>query len=125
MAPVDKTFASLNLAQSVLLLAYEWMKQSGQGSLGRVTTYETAVEAGMNNRGFEPATKAELIAFFDHLEGELAAMGFFTPPEKRPTVVQNMRSMFTRMQPTQQEVRTLRGIVKALVHGKGPGRRQQ
>ena len=125
MAPVDKTFASLNLAQSVLLLAYEWMKQSGQASLGRVTTYETAIASGLNNRGFETASKAELLGFFEHLEGELASMGFFTPPEKRPTVVQNMRSMFTRMQPTQQEVRTLRGIVKALVHGKGPGRREQ
>jgi tRNA/rRNA methyltransferase len=125
MAPVDKTFASLNLAQSVLLLAYEWMKQSGQGSLGRVTTYETAIEAGLNNRGFEPANKGELLSFFDHLEGELATGGFFNPPEKRPTVVQNLRSMFTRMAPTQQEVRTLRGIIKALVHGKGPGRRGQ
>ncbi len=125
MAPVDKTFASLNLAQSVLLLAYEWMKQSGHGSLGRVTTYETAIEAGLNNRGFQPANKAELLSFFDHLEGELLTSGFFNPPEKRPTVVQNLRSMFTRMAPTQQEVRTLRGIVKALVHGKGPGRRGQ
>jgi tRNA/rRNA methyltransferase len=117
--------ASLNLAQSVLLLAYEWMKQSGQGSLGRVTTYETAIEAGVNNRGFEPANKAELLSFFDHLEGELSSGGFFNPPEKRPTVVQNLRSMFTRMAPTQQEVRTLRGAIKALVHGKGPGRRGQ
>ncbi len=125
MAPVDKTFASLNLAQSVLLLAYEWMKQSGLGSLGRVTTYETAIVAGANNRGFETATKAEMLGFFDHLEGELAAKGFFMPPEKRPTIVQNLRSMFSRAQPTQQEVRTLRGIVKALVHGKGSARPKQ
>ncbi len=125
MAPVDKTFASLNLAQSVLLLAYEWMKQSGQGSLGRVTTYESPIATGLNSRGFAPASKEELIGFFDHLEDELAAKGFFNPPEKRPTVVQNLRSMFTRVQPTQQEVRTLRGIVKALVHGKGSARRPQ
>ena len=125
MAPVDKTFASLNLAQSVLLLAYEWMKQSGLGSLGRVTTYEKAIVAGENNRGFETATKAEMLGFFDHIESELASQGFFMPPEKRPTVVQNMRSMFSRMQPTRQEVRTLRGIVKALVHGKGAARPKQ
>lgn len=125
MAPVDKTFASLNLAQSVLLLAYEWMKQSGQGSLGRITTYESPIATGLNNRGFAPASKDELLGFFDHLEAELAAKGFFNPPEKRPTVVQNLRSMFTRVQPTQQEVRTLRGIVKALVHGKGAARGQQ
>ncbi len=125
MAPVDKTFASLNLAQSVLLMAYEWMKQSGQGSLGRVTTYETPLTPGPNLRGFEPATKAEVMGFFDQIEHELTQQGFFHPPEKRPTVVQNLRSMFLRMQPTQQEVRTLRGIVKALVHGKGSGRREQ
>jgi tRNA/rRNA methyltransferase len=125
MAPVDKTFASLNLAQSVLLLAYEWMKQSGQGSLGRVTTYETPKVAGPNSRGFEAATKGEMLGFFEHLESELTEKGFFTPPEKRPIVVQNIRSMFTRSEPTQQEVRTLRGIVKALVHGKGSGRREQ
>ena len=123
MAEVDKTFASLNLAQSVLLIAYEWLKQSGTGSLGRVTTYEKALESGVHNRGFLPASKEELFGFFDHLEAELATMGFFSPPEKRPTMVQNLRSMFTRMEATQQEVRTLRGIVKALVHGKGPGRR--
>ena len=125
MAPVDKTFASLNLAQSVLLLAYEWMKQSGEGSLGRVTTYETAITTGANNRGFAPANKAELLGFFDHLETELATMGFFTPLEKRQTMVQNMRAMFTRMEPTQQEVRTLRGMIKALVHGKGAQRRDR
>jgi tRNA/rRNA methyltransferase len=123
MAPVDPKFASLNLAQSVLLLAYEWIKQSGEGSLGRVTTNETPRSTGLNDRGFEPATKAELIGFFEHLETELDRMGFFNPPEKRPTMVQNLRTMFTRLGASQQEVRTLRGIVKALVLGKGPGRR--
>ena len=125
MAEVDPAFASLNLAQSVLLIAYEWMKQSGSGSLGRVTTYETAIQAGLHNRGFEQASKAELLGFFEHLERELDAMGFLQPVAKRPTMIQNLRSMFTRMAPTQQEVRTLRGIVKALAHGKGPGRKPQ
>jgi tRNA/rRNA methyltransferase len=54
--------------------------------------------------------------FFEHLEGELDAGGFFTAPEKRPSVVQNLRSMFVRMGATEQEIRTLRGIIKALVN---------
>lgn len=118
MAPVSSNFASLNLAQAVLLVSYEWMKQSGRGSIGRVTTYEAPLQPGPRNRGSPPATKEELIAFFEHLEGELDQKGFFNPGHKRPSMVQNLRSMFTRMEATQQEIRTLRGIVKALVHPK-------
>jgi tRNA/rRNA methyltransferase len=123
MIPVDNRFASLNLAQAVLLLGYEWMKLDPAASLGRVTTYESAREVGVHGRGFSPADKAQLIGFFEHLEKELDHSGFFNPPEKRPTMVQNLRSMFTRLSPSEQEVRTLRGLVKALVLGKGPGRR--
>jgi tRNA/rRNA methyltransferase len=119
MAPVNPSFASLNLAQAALLLGYEWMKQAGSGTLGRVTTYEAALQPGLRTRGSPPASKEELTAFFAHLEGELEACGFFTSPEKRPSVVQNLRSMFTRMGATEQEIRTLRGIVKALAHPKG------
>jgi tRNA/rRNA methyltransferase len=116
MAPVNPNFASLNLAQAALLLSYEWIKQSGSGTLGRVTTYESAIEPGMRTRGSPPASREELMKFFEHLEGELDANGFFTAPEKRPSVVQNLRSMFVRMGATEQEIRTLRGIVKALVN---------
>jgi tRNA/rRNA methyltransferase len=123
MAPVNSNFASLNVAQAVLLLSYEWMKQVGGGTLGRVTTYETPLQPGLRSRGSAPATKDELAAFFAHLEQELDAQGFLHPPEKRPTMVDNIRSMFTRMGATEQEIRTLRGIVKALVHGKRTGRR--
>jgi tRNA/rRNA methyltransferase len=118
MAPVNPTFASLNLAQAALLMSYEWMKQAGGASLGRVTTYETPVQAGMRTRGYPPASKEEITAFFEHLEAELDASGFFTAPEKRPTVVRNLRTMFTRMGATEQEIRTLRGIVKALAHAR-------
>jgi tRNA/rRNA methyltransferase len=116
MAPVNPNFASLNLAQAVLLMSYEWMKQSGRGTLGRVTTYESAIEAGMRTRGSLPASREELLGFFEHLEAELDASGFFTASEKRPSVVQNLRSMFVRTGATEQEIRTLRGIVKALVN---------
>jgi tRNA/rRNA methyltransferase len=123
MAPVNPNFASLNLAQAALLMAYEWMKGSSAGTLGRVTTYEEPVAPGLRTRGSPPATKEELLGFFGQLEDALEAQGFFTPPEKRPTMVQNMRTMFTRMQATEQEIRTLRGIVKALVHAKRGRRR--
>jgi tRNA/rRNA methyltransferase len=121
MAPVNRNFASLNLAQSVLLLSYEWMKQAGGGTIGRVTTYEEEIQPGLRTRGSLPAPKEDLIAFFEHIERELEHNGFFSPPEKRPSMVQNMRSMFTRMGATEQEIRTLRGIVKALVHPRRGG----
>ena len=123
MAPVNPNFASLNLAQAALLMGYEWMKAGTAGTLGRVTTYEQPVQPGLRTRGSPPATKEELMGFFEQLERELEAQGFFNPPEKRPSMVQNMRTMFTRMEATEQEIRTLRGIVKALVHAKRPGRR--
>ncbi len=116
MAPVNPNFASLNLAQAVLLLSYEWMKQGGKGTLGRVTTYEEALQPGLRTRGSPPASREDLIGFFEHLERELDDKGFFTASEKRPSVVQNLRSMFVRMGATEQEIRTLRGIVKALVN---------
>jgi tRNA/rRNA methyltransferase len=125
MIPVDSRFASLNIAQAVLLLSYEWMKPDPMASLGRVTTYESPKTAGDQARGFLPADKAQLLGFFEHLESELEHSGFFNPPEKRPTMVQNLRSMFTRLAASEQEVRTLRGIVKALVLGKGQSRRSR
>lgn len=121
MAPVNPTFASLNLAQAVLLVGYEWMKQAGSGTLGRVTTYEQPLQPGLRTRGSPPATKEELLGFFEHIERELEAQGFFKPPEKRPSMVQNLRTMFTRMGATEQEIRTLRGIVKALVQARRSG----
>jgi tRNA/rRNA methyltransferase len=123
MAPVNPSFASLNLAQAALLVSYEWMKQAGGGTLGRVTTYEAPIEPGLHTRGSPPAGREDLVAFFEHIERELDASGFFTAPDKRPSVVQNLRSMFVRMGATEQEIRTLRGIVKALAHPKGPKRR--
>lgn len=123
MIPVNSRFASLNLAQAVLLLGYAWMRESGRATLGRVTTYEKPVASGLNLVGDQPADKNELFGFFDHLEGELDRLGFFIPAEKRPSTVQNLRTMFTRMVPTRTEVRTLRGIVATLARGKGAGRK--
>lgn len=119
MIPVNPKFASLNLAQAVLILGYEWLKAGSKGTLGRVTTYETELEPGLRLRGSLPAERADLLGFFDHIEDELEKAGFFNPPHKRQSVVRNLRSMFVRMGATKQEVQTLRGIVATLTRGRG------
>ena len=114
MAPVNPAFASLNLAQAVLLIGYEWMQASGTGALGRETEFDGVEQEGLSLRASRPATKDELIGFFGHLEKELELSGFLRPPEKRPIMVRNIRSMFSRLGATEQEIRTLRGIVASL-----------
>jgi tRNA/rRNA methyltransferase len=103
--PVDPGFASINLAQAVLLFGYEWRLAGfapGEGGLpfadGRPP----------------PAPKEDLIRLFEHLESALDAAGFFRPPEKRPHTVDSLRAMLQRAGFSEQEVRTLRGVVTAL-----------
>ena len=122
MIPINNRFASLNLAQAVLILGYEWLKATGQASLGRVTPNEQPPVEGVNLGANRPATREELIGLFEHLEDELDRAGFFNPPHRRRVVVRNVRTMLMRMQATEQEVRTLRGIVATLSHRKRSGR---
>src|SRR4029079_4020251 len=119
MIPVNSRFASLNLAQAVLILGYEWMRGSDAASLGRVTTYETPVAPGLYLNDDRPATKEEMLGLFEHLEAELERSGFFNAPHKRPTVVRNVRTMLSRMNATEQEVRTLGGCLAKLEKEKG------
>jgi tRNA/rRNA methyltransferase len=114
IAPVNPAFASLNLAQAVLLIGYEWRKLTAGGSLGRGTEYEVPAVEGLPRNKSVPATRGELIDFFDHIEGELSLAGFFKTDEKRASMVRNIRNMFERASLTGQEVRTLRGMVVAL-----------
>lgn len=114
MAPVNPDFASLNLAQAVLLMGYEWHKFSQSHSLGRKTAFDGPAREGLNMRESRPATKADLAGLFEHLESELDDSGFLKPPEKRPIMVRNLRSMFLRMGATEQEIKTLRGVVASL-----------
>lgn len=116
-APVNPAFASLNLAQAVLLVAYEWLKQARPGELGRRTPHDGPVRPGLRLKRTRPAERAELLGFFEHLERELDAAGFLRPPAKRPSMVLAIRNLFMRMGATEQDVRTLRGIVSALVRG--------
>ena len=103
--PMNPAFSSLNLAQAVLLIGYEWF-QSGDRSPG--------VDDRMPKHT-RLANKDELIGMFEHLEQELDDCGFLRPPEKRPAMVRNIRNMFQRASMTEQEVRTFRGIISGLV----------
>ncbi|MBI1210904.1 MAG: TrmJ/YjtD family RNA methyltransferase [Alphaproteobacteria bacterium] len=107
--PTNPKFASLNLAQSVAVVAYEWWK-------GTHDRPEFKVPAKF--RRAKPANKEDLIGFFEHIEGELDRTEFLFPPDKRAAMVQNMRNMWQRAGLTYQEVQTLRGMVRALTGGK-------
>jgi tRNA/rRNA methyltransferase len=122
-APVNPDFASLSLPQTVLLVAYEWLKQSrGEESLGRATAVDGPARPGTRIDHTRPAKRQELFALFEHLERELDRAGFLRPAEKRPVMVRNIRNMFHRMGATEQDVNTWRGIISALAgpSSKGP-----
>ena len=103
-------FSSLNLGQAVLLLGYEWLK-SGDATPAVRTP----------NTGGQPATRAELVGLFAHLEKELDAAQFFFPPAKREAMVRNIRAMILRSGLTDQQARTIRGMIVALVRNKYRG----
>jgi tRNA/rRNA methyltransferase len=110
--PVVPAFASLNLAQAVLVTAYEWFKLDTGAALPFAMPQKSP-----------PAPKEQLHAFFAAFESELEKVEYFRPEEKRDTMLVNLRNIFARMQPTQQDVRTLHGVIMAIAEGrKGPAR---
>ena len=110
--PVNPAFASLNLAQAIVIVAYEWFKLKSGEKLPFAMPEKSP-----------PAPKEQLLAFFASLERELEHVEFFRPPDKRETMQINLRNIFTRMQPTQQDIQTLHGVIMAIAQGrKGPAR---
>jgi tRNA/rRNA methyltransferase len=109
--PLNPGFSSLNLAQAVLIVGYEWYTA---GSEAPPETLHTGLS--------RPATKVELLNFFEHLEEELVKNGFLRNPESRPSMVRNLRSLFQRAHCTEQELRTLHGVVTAFA---GPRQRSK
>src|SRR6202162_3146962 len=110
--PVNPGFASLNLAQAVLLVGYEWFKLATSGAL----------PFAMPERS-ERASQYQMQAFFDNLVRELDKVEFLRPAEKRETMLVNLRNIFTRMEPTKQDMHTLHGVVMAIAEGrKGPAK---
>ena len=114
-APVNPAYASLNIAQAVLLVSYEWFKHEAT-SLGMATKELPAlVGPGLQMTDTRPATKEELYGFYDHLEMELDAAGFFKTDKLKPSMLRNLRNVFARASMSEQEVRSLRGMVSSLV----------
>ena len=110
--PVNPGFASLNLAQAVLLIGYEWFKLATAGAL----------PFAMPERS-ERASQHQIQAFFENLVQELDSVEFLRPAEKRDTMLVNLRNIFTRMDPTKQDMHTLHGVVMAIAEGrKGPAK---
>jgi tRNA/rRNA methyltransferase len=108
--PLNPGFASLNLAQAVLIVGYEWYAAN-----------PVAPPERLRRGGSPPATKEELLNFFAHLEEALVKSGFLRNDESRPSMVRNLRSLFQRAQCTEQELRTLHGVVTAFA---GPRERR-
>src|SRR5712691_400607 len=110
--PVNPGFASLNLAQAVLLIGYEWFKLST----------EEALPFAMPERS-ERASQHQMQAFFENLVRELDKVEFLRPAEKRETMLVNLRNIFARMEQTKQDMHTLHGVVMAIAEGrKGPAK---
>ncbi len=105
--PINPAFASLNLAQAVAVVAYEWFKLASGGALPFRTRERSP-----------PAPKEQLLSFFADLERELEKVEFFRPPEKRETMTVNLRNIFTRIQPTKQDIQTLHGVIRAIAEGR-------
>jgi tRNA/rRNA methyltransferase len=113
-APVNPAYASLNIAQAVLLVGYEWFRHHAT-SLGQGTAELAALSGpGLQMPNTRPATKEELFGFYDHIETELESAGFFTAQAKKPGMIRNLRNLFSRANLTEQEVRSLRGVVSSL-----------
>ena len=110
--PVNPGFASLNLAQAVLLMGYEWFKLSTAGAL----PFERPERS-------PKASQHQIDAFFENLIRELDRVEFLRPAEKRDTMLVNLRNIFTRMEPSKQDMHTLHGVVMAIAEGrKGPAK---
>lgn len=103
--PTDSRFTSINLAQAALLVFYEWHKAADK-------TPAASLDLGR----FDLAKKEDLVGFFEQIERELHEAGFLFPPAKVPAMIRNMRNIWHRAQLSEQDVRTLRGVVTALVH---------
>ena len=105
--PGQPGFTSINLAQAVLLVGYEWWKLASGGQAPIAPT-----------RSSPPARREHVLSFIDYLEAELDRAAFFNPLEKRPIMTRNLRNIWHRLEMSEQDVQTLRGVVAALVAGR-------
>ena len=101
--PINPEFGSLNLAQAVILLAYEWSKRS---ELASPTSKELE----------ETAPHGEVEGLIGQLEEELDAKGYFHPPSRTQATKNTIRTIFMKTGWSSREVKAIRGIVRALVN---------
>ena len=106
--PINPEFGSLNLAQAVILFAYEWSKRS---ELAQPTAKELE----------PPAPHGELDGLIRHLEEELDAKGYFHPPSRTRATRNTLRTIFTKTGWSSREIKAVRGVIRALVD---PARRR-
>ena len=106
-ARLNPAHTSLNLAQAVLLVGWEWW------SAGPAAAEAAGPDSGAGTPD-GPALQTDLLNMFAHLEGALDAAGHFHPAEKRPVMVRNLRNIFHRADLTDSEVRGLRGVIESL-----------
>ena len=99
--PINPEFGSLNLAQAVILLAYEWSKGAGLA----VPTEKDRLP---------PAPHKDLEALIEHLEKVLEPTGYFFPPDRTPTTKRNLRTILTKPEWTAPDVQALRGVLSAI-----------
>src|ERR671910_869078 len=104
--PVNPDFFSLNLAQAVLLVAYEWFQ-----SAAAVPERRESVPAG------RPATKGELDQLLEHLIAELDAVNFFRTADRRASMSRALQLIFARAELREPDVHLLRGVVKEIARG--------
>ena len=102
--PVDPGFSSLNIAQAVLLMSYEWMKSG----------LEDETTTNFTNPQMPPAPKELLLGLFAHLEAALDARGYFRPLPKKPKMIDNLRFVLTRPGFSVPELKVLRGVIASL-----------
>ncbi|MEM1182705.1 MAG: hypothetical protein AAGM22_30450 [Acidobacteriota bacterium] len=110
VAPLNPEFTSLNLAQAVLLVGWEWRMAA-----------DTTPERTFLTPDTRPATRKEYEMFFKRLETSLESTSFFREPHMRPILWRKVRTLFQRAECTEQEVRILHGVLSALI-GKKRGR---
>ena len=108
--PVNPDFASLNLAQCVLLTAYEW-RRATESTPGCETEFA----------GTEPARQIEIEKLAQHYEDRLETAGFFFPPEKADGMKQTLRNLWSRMPMTRADVQILHGVMRQMVRWKERG----
>ena len=101
--PINPEFASLNLAQAVILLSYEWSKRA---DLAQPTAKELE----------PPAPHGELEGLIAQINKELDAKGYFHPPSRTEATKNTLRTIFTKTSWSSREVKAVRGIIRSLVN---------